>query len=353
MVTEILNAQQVRQRIVAALGLDTRIEDLEKLEVLAGLVRRAASLIAPCPPRALMERVLTGLQDLVDTDEAFKEEVEAVVDAVTSYGDLIELPAPDDDSLRSYLYAAPPSFVETASGTLFIVGVAPDGNSLLPGALAARVRYRGHTRSIQYSASEDLPSVLSKLGLHSLAEKLWFRQPRVETAAERKARYDAKLALTKSEGSFDELLILDTSKPVTYYRGRWGSPRHLSGHFIGRREQRYGAPLWSYVALADGTPTNVLDLPTGEGRGCDEAWHLQMALDALAGRPQEFRAELTEADTVLVRLFSPLPAWWQRRWDVLGTPVAASRCLCAYELVYEQYVADLPRLRNELWMSEQ
>jgi hypothetical protein len=351
-VTEVVAVEQVRERIVGALGLEPRLWPIDSPEVLAGLIRRAASLVTPCPPRAMRQRVLTGLRGLVEDGSGLDEAIDSVIDSLTGYGDLIELPDPDEHGQRSLLYAAPPSFVETAPGIVFVLGIPPDGQDILPETMAARIIHRGHTRSLRYAPAEQISSALGDLGLQGLPEKLWLRQPRVEKPDAMKLRFDQKLDGTASSPSVDGLIILDTQAPVTYYKGRWSPPKRLSGRYVGRREQRYGAPLWCYVELDGGTPKRLLDITPNEWRGCDLAWQLQMALDALAGAPQRFSADLTEAGTAVVRFFSPLPSWWQRRWDVLGTPVRVPHSLLAYELPYEQFIVDLPRLRDDLWLTE-
>ncbi len=349
---EAISAIRAGERIISALGMTESAQKLDETQVLAGLVRRAASVATPCPPRSILQRVLLGLRGLTEAVPDIEASVDSVIEALTAYGDLIELPASKELGASTYLYSAPPGFVETSPDRVFLLGIPPDGQDLLPAKLARRIEYRGHVRSIQYDEAEALPLTLRQLGLHAIPEKLWFRQPLAESAQATKERYDQKLDQTHSAGDIDQLLILDTSKPVTYYRGRWGPPKRLSGRYVARREQRYGAPLWCYVQLEDGVPSRLLDLLSGEWRGCDLAWRLQMAIDALAGAPQQFTADFKNETTVIVKVFSPLPAWWQKRWDVLGTRVQAPRCLHAYELEYTQYETDLPRLRDELWLCE-
>ena len=348
----VIAADKVRESIITALGLDASTYNIGDSEVIAALVRRAASMLAPCPPREIRERVLVGLNALDAGNDALRESVDATIEALTSYGDLIELPAPDEGGTRAQLYVAPPTYVETTPGTLFLLGIATDGQSIVPESVAKRIQNRSHTRRIRYGPAEALPITLRQLGLQGLPEKLWFKQPANRTAIETKALYDAKLAASKASGDLTDLLVLNPATPVRYYRGRWEPPKHHTGRFVARREQRYGAPLWSYIELKDGNLTRLLDLLPGEWRGCDMAWQLQMAIDALAGSPQQFAADLTETETVIVKLFSPVPSWWQRRWDVLGKPVKAVGCLLAYELDYAQYVADLPRMTSELWLVE-
>ena len=132
------------------------------------------------------------------------------------------------------------------------------------------------------------------------------------------ARYDAQLEQRSTRGELSGLEVLDPTLNPLYYRGRWRPPERRSGRFVGRRVQAYGAPLWVYVELEMGTPKLLLDLHSQEWPSCDVAWRLQMAIDAVNGRPQQFHADLIEGDKVVVRFFSPVPSWWQRRWTVLG-----------------------------------
>jgi hypothetical protein len=64
-----------------------------------------------------------------------------------------------------------------------------------------------------------------------------------------------------------------------------------------------------------------VDMPLLETRwrGCDEAWHLQQAIDSSLGHPQLYaRRKGTAKETVVVDLFSPVPNWARRRWDYAG-----------------------------------
>ena len=74
---------------------------------------------------------------------------------------------------------------------------------------------------------------------------------------------------------------------------RWREVRADSGRFVARRDQAYGSNLWCYVELSNGEPQRLLDFPLAGSRwrGCDEAWRLQMAIDAQRGAPQRFRLQ--------------------------------------------------------------
>ena len=149
-----------------------------------------------------------------------------------------------------------------------------------------------------------------------------------------------------------DLKILDSSRPVTYYRGRWVDPTDHDGPFVARRPQEFGAPIWCLVELRNGDPVCLLDLPLARTRwrGCDSAWHLQMAIDHDRGTPQLYRRRV-DRDIVRFDFFSPLPQWSQRRLMILGRPVARDRCLFSYLLPADEADAEEAFLQESLWLS--
>ena len=134
---------------------------------------------------------------------------------------------------------------------------------------------------------------------------------------------------------------------MTYYRGRWSPPRTRSGRYVGRRERPYGAALWCYVELDAGRVTRFLDLPLSTNRrGCDEAWHLQAAIDAARGTPQTFRVRSGANGATLIDLFSPVPMWARRRWDAMGTPVEKWNSLFAYSFAAVEVVQEVAFMKT-------
>ena len=103
-----------------------------------------------------------------------------------------------------------------------------------------------------------------------------------ERLAQQIQEFDRLLDSAAPSREIPGLLLLDSQRPVRYYRGRWVEPASQSGRFVARRSQMYGAPLWCYAQMHDGNPEKFIDLPLARSRwhGFDEAWHLQMAIDA-------------------------------------------------------------------------
>jgi hypothetical protein len=153
----------------------------------------------------------------------------------------------------------------------------------------------------------------------------------------------------------DGIQILDSGRPVNFYRGRWRQPSTKdTGQFVARRPQAYGSDLWCYVELKDGEPQHLIDLPLSADsmRGCDEAWRLQAAIDAARHQPQSFRLEHSGSAHVLLSLFGPPPSWLQRRWDGCGKPVSSRSALVTYLLPASNLAVELDFLRRMLWLEE-
>jgi hypothetical protein len=105
------------------------------------------------------------------------------------------------------------------------------------------------------------------------------------------------------------------------------------------------------VELHAGEVGRLLDLGK-EWRGCDEAWHLQMAIDAEKGVPQQYRlSDLGPGKAALLEFFGPLPQWAQRRIDVVAERVRSPGTLLAYRLAREEADGLRPFLEENLWVQ--
>lgn len=359
----VLSSLDVNALSVGALGLDAEMLDLESPEALAALVRRAAAFAAPCSPRELRGIVLQSLRGISaaeqDSQQALRASIDQMIEALTSYGDLIELPIDeiDDGVAARTLYLAPPTYV-CIDNVLFFLGGALDGGEPVPSHLRNLVEYRSHSRRIHTGTTFDIAKQLRALGWVELHHDLWLAAPGQETPQQLVAHANATLVANPTAGEVSGLTVLDFQSPPTYYRGRWSDPAGKSGRFVARREQRYGADLWSYVELVSGAVSHLVDLPltkkTATMRPCDAAWHLQMAIDDLAGQRQQYRRRSGPPQgAILVDFFSPVPLWARRRWDVLGEEIAPQRSLFAYRFQSNVF-ADVERtLQDDLWLAEQ
>lgn len=354
-----LQRDDVVAATVEALGLDAAVADLETPEVLAAIVRRAASFLCPITPSALVRSVGECLEGLI-ADEPPKDRgsfVGAMLEDLVAYGDLIEAPIEDDriGVSRRQLFLAQPSYVPLTSGICLIIGIRADGLPIDDGSLDDQVDYYNHTRRVMLGSDEEPADVLGGIGLRELSEQQWLHHPQAIEAAALVKQYSVQLAAAGPSGSVEGVRILDPTTPVTYYRGRWRTPTQGdNGKFVGQRPIQFGADQWCYCDLVDGVVTRLVDLPTVDrlGRGCDEAWRLQAAIDAVAGNPQPLRVRPGRiAGEVVVEFQSPIPSWGQRRLDSLGQPLGREPgSLFAYKLSDDLIDQELVFLEETMWL---
>lgn len=351
-----LAPDQVAAASVEVLGLDKEIADLSTPEVLAAAIRRAASYNCPSSPRFLVRIVEESLRAVVDWGDAEIEPVRAMLDALVAYGDLAEVPVEDPErgTFHRTLFLGQPAYVRVSETMCLLVGVPADGLALVDDTLAARVDHDAHVRRIQLAPGEDPGEILGGAGLRELAEEHWLGRPATCTAEELLAEYDARLTSAGPSGTIEGCRILDPSEAVTYYRGRWRSPRKTdTGRFVARRPVEFGPDGWSYAELRDGEVERLIDLPVHHHlhRSCDEAWRLQAAIDSLGGSPQKVRVERSpSAAAILLRLLSPIPSWAQRRLDAVGRPLGRQPgSLISYRLEEQQLEAELSFLAETMW----
>jgi len=338
---------------VAGLGLDEESSGIDSPEALAAAIRRAASFSCPTTQRELSKLVIESLEWLVSDPHALAGEVTSSLEAVINYGDLLDLSSIGGrPSKSSDLYLAPPSFVARQSGAVLLIGIATEGQPIVGEDLSQRIVYERHVRSIPGPTGPGLLENLADDGLREVSIEQWLVCPRPVSATELVTQYDTRLSASIEPGPIDGLTLLDPSRPVTYYRGRWRPPTSKDeGRFVARRPREYGADLWCYLELRGGIPTRLVDLPVASGivRGCDEAWRLQGAIDAVRGHPQTARHSPSGANGRIVQLTIPTPSWLQRRWDAVGTPVVVPGALVSYKFDAKDLQEELDFAESMLW----
>ncbi len=337
-----------------ALGLNPVQQNPVDGEFLAAALRHAAGILCPCSAATLRSAIIESLQHLAESD-GLAERIDDAIHGLIVGGDLLELnqvttDAPD--AKGTWLFAAPPSYVVRPSGSIFLTGVVADRDTYLPQALMERIRYDGFTRAIMPTQGEALAEDLSELGLQALSSDSWLKPPKTETAMEFVEKHHAKLLAQTRSGDIPDLQIIEPSKPVTYYRGRWTRPKTHAGTFVGRRPQEFGSPIWCLVRLENGQAQQLLDLPLHKSklRGCDAAWHIQMAIDHINHTPQKYSVRSTDEHAFL-DFFSPLPLWAERRLMLLGRHADAAGCLLSYRLRLNDLQTEEKFFRERLWLS--
>ena len=330
---------------------ETGLDDV----MLAALARRSAGVHCPCSRATLRASLVECTRGLPANYESLPDAVDDAIEALIVGGDLLELNdvvTEDSDLPQTWVFAAPPGFVIRPSGSAFLFGIVPDQDAFLPSTFASRVLQRGFTRLLEPLPGENLANELKELGLQQLSDRAWLKSPPTQNPAAMINRHQRILADQPPATEISGLQILDSARPVTYYRGRWVDPTDQDGLFVARRPQEFGAPIWCLVELRNGDPVRLLDLPLAgtRWRGCDSAWHLQMAADHDRGTPQCYRRR-EDGATVRFDFFSPLPQWSQRRLMIFGRPVPRDKCLFSYLLPADEADAEEAILQETLWLS--
>lgn len=353
-ITQVSAADVVKisqQTLGLSLSSGTTLDD----PLLAASARRAAGVLCPCAPVTLASAVFDTLRLLTQEPDVLKRRAAAAVENLIIFGDLLELNqvTVDDPAIKStWIFAAPPSFVVRPSGTVFVLGVVADEASPLPDALSSRVTYENFTRMLTPRAEEDLPAILRNLGLRELSQDAWLKAPRSESATELRDQMLGRLRQQAGSGAIADIRILDAARDIRFYEQRWVIPQNESGEYVARRPQAYGARLWGFAQLEKGTVTRFLDFPMKgqRWRGCDVAWHLQMAIDQCHGTPQRFRKR-SVSGRVCFDFFSPLPQWASRRMAVVGRPATAENNLFSYWIPEREAAAEEDFLVKNLWLA--
>lgn len=350
-----ITREQVHAQAAAALGLDPAGVDLLSPEGISAVLRRSASVLCPCPERSLINSVVDALRGLSADPSALPAEVELVLEALMGYGDLLEFQGLEAAEPRSgsLLYPAPPAFVRRKGGDVFLVGIGPDQATPVPDELKKSVEYSNHVRRLPGSVMPDIGAYLAQQGFLEIPIDSWMKTPGQITASQHFDRLNGMLDAAGACGEIPTLRILRTETPVKFYPDRWGMPKLETGRFLGRRKQAFGADLWCYVALDQGQPKKLLDLPLpgSPSRGCDEGWHLQMAIDFQNARPQKFSIRDGPVGASILDIFSPIPNWAQRRWDVIGERVANRGSLFSYRFSKSELAEEIAFAVNRLWLA--
>lgn len=337
----------------ASLGMESELSESDDI-LLAGLLRRAAGIHCPCSRTSLRAAITECLAYLRPDCSRLEVRLDNLIEAMMVSGDLLELSdvaTEHPDFKETWVFAAPPSFVVRRTGRIFLNGVVPDQDGFLPENLTQRVIRSHVTQFIVPEPGENLIEQLIAHGLHQLDEAVWLRSPRTLAPEQLIQGLENQLALQPMSGHISDLELLDRDAKVTFYRGRWSTLSGQTGKFIVRRPQEFGAPLWSFAELIDGTLQRIIDLPPKHyrWRGCDAAWHLQMAIDHCAGKPQRYRRSATGAG-IRLDFFSPLPLWAQRRLMVLGHENSRDSSLFGYEIPVAEAAEEEKYLQENLWL---
>ena len=349
----LVSTKDVEALAVSSLGFNVDSADLITPEVLAALVRKTASFECPCPA-AILAKSVSWLLEPICLSDTLKDTVRGTINSVTSYGDLIETHEPSDTASNFLLYLAAPSFLQVSDTLFLLFGVTPDGEDMTPPDLRQRVEPVMYSRRLAVQDSKECRETLLQAGFESLKVDSWLRCPSRRPASELIALYDDALLKSGPPGVPEDLILIDPTRLVSYYKGRWTKLKKQTGRFIGRRSQTYGAQLWCYLEVSNGLVTRLLDFPLFEThwRAFDEAWHLLQAMDAVSGQPQGFRVRKTsQKGMAAMDLFSPVPTWAIRRWDAVGLRTMPNSSLMSYIFPETQIDGECRFAAERMWLK--
>ncbi|EDQ34544.2 hypothetical protein HPDFL43_00065 [Hoeflea phototrophica DFL-43] len=322
---------------------------------LAAMLRRTAGSLCPCSRAVLRAVLVESLGHLDDEPSTLPTRIEALIDDLIVVGDLLELTevtTGEDEAKGTWVFAAPPSFVERKSGNIFLTGIVPDQDRWLPENIRSRIFLSRGIRSIRPDDGEDLAVRLAGEGLRRLPEKTWLRAPKTLPSEKALSKASQQLAKKQQCAPVHGLDIIDPKTKPTYYKGRWTSLKNHSGLFVARRPQEFGAPLWCLVEAESGMLKRVLDLPFRgyRWRACDAAWHLQMAIDCERGVPQRYKVDHCEDGMCRLSFYSPIPLWAERRLMIFGSKCRVEKTLFSYEIPVDEAVQEEEFLQENLWI---
>lgn len=353
-----VSSSDVLKGMIRDVGFDPEIVDLKDTAVLSAIIRRSAGLLCPCTKRTILKNIIQGLDGVVPDLDDLRDDIDEITDLLIAHGDLLEHNdiTPDSPRTEMVISRAPLAFIKRKSGACIILGVAPDDRPVLPDFLLEKIQPNSFNRVIMSGVVPNLSEHLLGLGFIELPYKAWSNLPSITKPDMHLASLQGHLSSPKAHvsDSIEGLRILDPATPVDFYPDRWIKPTDQTGHFVARRTQAYGADLWCYVELNQGKPKRFLDLPLmgSRWRGCDEAWHLQAAVDAVQGNPQIYRIREGMKGYRILDLFSPIPSWAQRRWVMAGIPVLKHRCLLSYRFHSAEIGEEISFANEHLWMTE-
>lgn len=353
----LLSSEQVHALSVEGLGLDPSLIDLTSSEAMACLARRAASLVCPVPQNKLIQTITSSLIGLIDESNSVRSRVNNALENLTSCGDLLEKKkvVEDIEEDETLIYVAPPAFVKANDHVILLIGIFPDDILPLPDEILSCLEYSNHIRRIATcSNNQSFVDQLLDLGLIELSYSWWTKEPSYHSPSELLSKVDELLEFAPRSMNVENLELIDSSNSHENYRARWTVPNKQTGRYVARREQRWGANIWCYVDINNGIPGRLVDFPLKHSgwRGCDDAWHLQAAIDFLQGNPQYFEIGEVRKGKKIIDFFSPLPCWARRRWDSIGDLVEGRRSLFSYSFDAAIIKYEINFIREKLWLIE-
>ncbi|HUX62783.1 hypothetical protein [Sulfuricella sp.] len=353
--------QLTQAELLGAMARQLGVDDSASQEgglstaLIAAVLRRIAGATCPCSRDTVVGIATDALCGFVEA-EALRVRVREVLNSLVVIGDLLELGG--TSSLPSvaagdWLYCAPPTFV-VQDGSVLILGIESEDQSAMPLALRQQVQCPRELRIIRTEDSAAIREQLLVAGYLEISKVAWTRLPLERTARKFLDEAIQRLKESGGRGELEGLKVLGPGNGSKNFVSRWIPPNGQSGHFVGRRPQAFGSPIWVFVELDQGRPKSFIDLPWrgAKFRGCDHGWRIQSALDALSCNPQTYRVVSRDDGVDRYEFFSPLPLWVERRLRIHGQRVSASGALIAYKLEHQSDHGIDDLLQSHMWFKQ-
>jgi hypothetical protein len=293
------------------------------------------------------------LDSITDDRDPHMEQAEALIVGLLDHGDLIEVEDSETDSRQIALRA--PAVCALSNTKLILLGSVPFGAETLPSTYRTRLESKGYGRFLTVENPVLILNELRSVGYVVISEAEWAQLPEQRNARLHLASYASRFRIDIGTGTIEGLRVLDSDRPVTHYKSRWIGAAKRDGDFVARRQRKYGSDVWSFVRFRNLEPASLLDLPTKSFpfRACDEAWHLQQAIDREAGHPQRYRIVNEPSGGVIFQFFSPIPQWAHRRLTLLGDQIEPSNCLLAYRFPAVDIAdAEVKFVETRMWLAQ-
>jgi len=320
---------------------------------LGEFVRRTAGIACPCSRNTLVRRTFDLLSFL--PNDGLEEKVEETVDGLLWAGDLVEL---DDVAIseggmhNTWLFATPPSYVTLAKEEILLFGIAKDDAQFLPAEISDGLAFRRYARVLSNTTGK-LPAMLEANGVRKLSLETWIPTPKPRTAEVVVTGYNRQLHQGHAALGDEKLQIIARPRDTSLYISRWKQVKTETGIYVARRPRSFGTPAWGLCELAGGATIRFMNFPSksATSRACDLAWYMQLAMDAVDGKPQQVRVR-SSGDAQLFLFSGPIPQWARRRLFVLGDPQnAQGQALFAYRVPSSRLDQAKAFLTEHLWME--
>lgn len=331
---------------------------IDKLEGLAEFGRHIASFECPCSEKHLIGSLARYMLDQVPNAElpalyeSYIGKADTLVSGLLNQGDLIEVE--DAETGARLLALRAPAACALSQTRILVLGIVPLGSDSLPSVYRVARHLKGYSRILTVENSTASLNDLRAVGYVIISETEWAQLPEQLSARLHVGSYTSRFRTDNSAGHVEGLRVLDSERAVTHYMSRWIGKPPRDGDFVARRQKRYGNDSWAFVRLRNLEPASLIDFPTKNFpfRACDEAWHLQQALDHELGRPQRYQTRPDASGAVDLLFFSPIPQWAHRRLASLGDQVEIPNCLLALRFPSADVLkAEITFIELRMWLA--